>query len=463
MDPMKRLAPAVCALLLTAVLASCGGPPAPPSQRPDVVLITVDALRHDHLGVYGYGRGTSPAVDRFAAGALVVETAIAQAGYTVPSVSAILTGKLPIFAGMKHEPKPLDASNETLAEVLADAGYDTAGFVDNGLLNRLAGWDQGFAEFVCMDKDEAAEVTRLALEWLDRPHDRPIFLWVHVLDPHAPYKDRPAYYARYREASDTRTWIKSGEVDDDAVKWDAAGTRNAINLYDGEIAYMDDHVGRVLDRLAARPRAARTLVIFSADHGEAFMEHNHKSHGYDCFDENIRVPLIVRPPTASPAGKRLDALVRLIDLFPTVLDYAGLPPRTVQGQSLRPLFDGRPGWTERPALSQDSGGDFAVRDRRMKIIRREKTHDEVWFDLVDDPKELLPQPWSAVPSALSFEADNLLDVLDAYARAWGTDKGRSANALDPQTRAALESLGYVRRAEPAPPPSPAAGGDACGR
>ena len=364
----------------------------------------------------------------------------------MPSVASILTGKLPLFAGEKHEPLPLDPTNLTLAEVLSAAGYDAGAVVDNGLLNRSAGWDQGFARYVCIDRDEASETFRLAVEWLDRPRREPIFLWVHFLDPHSPYKDRPAYHERFREPADTRTWIKSAEVDDDKVPWDAAQTRNAVNLYDGEVEWTDRHVGLLLDRLLARPRAGRALIVFSADHGEEFLEHGHKSHGYDVYDENIRVPLIVRPPASAGATgtTRIAAQVRLIDLFPTILDYAGLPPRAVQGRSLRPLIERSPGWTEQPALSQASSGDFAARTGKAKLMFLHAGAAYRWLDLARDPREARPTSWDDVPAADRAEAARLKGLLDAYVAAFGMDKGQRWRAVDPATLDALKSLGYVR-------------------
>lgn len=442
-----RLASYLVVLLIALTSTGCDHL----ASRPDIVLVTVDALRADHLGAYGYARATSPRIDRLAAEGILFENAYAQASYTVPSVTAILTGNLPLYAGVKNEPVPFASKNESVAEALTGAGYDTAAFVDNGLLRWSAGWNQGFRTFRCVDRDDASELTDAALAWLNEERDRPFFLWVHYLDPHAPYKERRLYRESFREPADARTWIGAAEADDESVVWDAATARNAVNLYDGEIRYTDDHLGRLLDRLDRRERADRTVLILSADHGEAFLEHGDKSHGFTVYEETVRVPLIFRVPQARNVGlgtpRREDALVGLIDLFPTIVDYARVRPRKVQGQSLRPLLENREGWTERPVLMQAAHGDFGIRDRGGKLVYRGGDAGDgayVWYDLAADPGERNPMWMHRVPLDRSERLRRLASALDAYRWQWSKSRIGQVRKVDPQTKAALRALGYVR-------------------
>ena len=449
--------PAITILMLLALVLGCqrGGEGHPSesgenvrsARGPDIVLITVDALRPDHLGAYGYGRETSPRIDRLAAESVLFEIAVAQAGYTVPSVASFLTGMLPPFTGAKHQPEPFHPSNVSIAEVLAEAGYQTAAFIDNGLLSRLSGWNQGFGHFQCVDEDEASSIYRRAAGWLEQAPAGPFFLWIHFLDPHSPYKDRPAYYDQFRRPTDDRTWIRSAEVDDDSIHWNEDQTINAINLYDGEIRYVDRYIGMLLTRIRGLNRERGALLILTADHGEAFMEHGHKSHGYDVFDENIRVPLVINPPGSlepiPTERRRVRRLVRLLDLFPTILDYAGLPARSVHGQSLRPLIEGRDDWTERHAISQASSGDFSIRTSQVKVIRRFEDDAFFWIDLVNDPGETRLVAWSEIPDDRREEGERLRTSLAAYIRAWDASRPGEPSEIAPETLDALRSLGYV--------------------
>jgi len=414
------------------------------SPQPNIYLLTIDALRPDHLGIYGYDRPTSPKLDAFAARGVVFEQAITQASYTVPSVASLLTGNLPLFHGEKHSPVPFRDDNLTLAELLTSVGYDTAAFVDNGILNGMTGWDQGFAEYVCLDADEAQDLYKLVVSWMDRPRDRPFFLWTHFLDPHAPYKGRDAYRELFASPTDTRDWIKGDEVDNDAIRWNQQQTRNALNLYDGEIRYLDDYLGKIFSRLEKSGLLETTVVIVTADHGESFMEHGHKSHGFDTYEENIRVPLIVVYPGISNPGRRLPQMVRLIDLFPTIAALARTDPGKVQGQSLLPLLEGRPGWTEQYAVTQASSGDFSIRSSEGKLMRMFSDGSYLWLNLDRDPGEKNPVPIESLKGRDREKADRMWEALEGYIRAWQYSKPELPTKLDGETLEALRSLGYIR-------------------
>ncbi|MCP4658708.1 MAG: sulfatase-like hydrolase/transferase [bacterium] len=320
-------------------------PPAAASDpRPSVLLITLDTTRADHLGCYGYPKPVSENLDRLAAGATVFTRAIVQAAVTPVSHASIFTGLNPYSHGLRvmHglTENRLADSRVTLAEVLRDAGYETAAFVSAFPVTERFGLHQGFETFDAdflrdpperlvaddgsvntgRNQRSAAATSDRALRWLETAPE-PFFLWLHYFDPHDPVMTPP------------RAFVESfGPL--------PGGEREQLRaLYDIEIAYMDRHLGRVIDALERRGTLEEMVVVVIADHGEGLGDHDWWTHGI-LYQEQIRVPLIIRAP-GKPGGRRLDVLVRSIDVMPTVLELVGaeasLPP--VEGRSLVALLD----------------------------------------------------------------------------------------------------------------------------
>ncbi|OGD18661.1 MAG: hypothetical protein A2W03_08695 [Candidatus Aminicenantes bacterium RBG_16_63_16] len=297
-------------------------------QNPNanVLLLTLDTTRPDRLGAYGYSRAVTPEFDRLAGDGVLFLNAYSPVPLTLPSHASILTGTYPIYHGVRNNGKYLlQPQALTLAEILKSSGYGTAAFVSSFILDSRFGLDQGF-DYYGDRLADAAQVKNLESErradsvygdfeqWLRQYRGGRFFAWMHFFDPHFPY-DPPEPYR-----SDLRL----------------------PDPYDGEIAGMDAAIGKVIRLLEARNLLASTVVILAGDHGEAFGEHNENGHTIFCYEENIRVPLVVyRPPTLT-AGLEIADRVNLIDILPTVLDFIGLPiPKAVQGESLVPLVEGR--------------------------------------------------------------------------------------------------------------------------
>ena len=348
--------------MLTLTGASRSGPPAPIAPGPlNIMLMTIDAARWDHLGTYGYFRNTSPNIDRLADHALVFERAYAASNNTASSFPSLLTGRYPSSSPWSFDPGlgvdegwPFlrDEDNVTLPELLAPAGFTTLAVVRGAVVFRL-GLRQGFER--ATELDELTQgAAREALDWVG---DRRFFAWIHVDYPHEPY-----------EPNDL---VNFGETD--------------IDRYDGEIARADAELGRVLDLLDSRGLVERTIIVLTADHGEEFGEHGGRFHATTLHEEQIHVPLLLRIPGL--AAQRIARPVGLVDVVPTLLECAGLPiPPELDGLSL--LHEPPPGVTT--AYSELYDGTLRQRSivrENWKLIEEVEDHRRGLFDLSSDPAE----------------------------------------------------------------------------
>jgi len=347
----------------------------PRGRRPNVLFVSIDTLRADHLGCYGCPRPTSPSLDALAAKSVVFESAQSASSWTLPSLASLMTS-MPASA---HEcdriASRLDPSYPTLAEILRDSGYDTAFVASHVFLSAGYGLQQGFTHVdTRILQDESAitspAVTDWGVRWLENKaaahDDVPWFLWLHYFDPHAPYLVHEGISERF-------------------------GTESDLDRYDGEIAFTDGHLGRLFEAFERLGFAADTVVVVVADHGEEFGEHGNKGHGYDLHEEVVRVPLILRVPGTAP--RRVPDVVPTLDVLPTILELCGARPRRViEGRSLAPLLAGRPD-EAREALSEvrwQFGQDMkSLRQGPWKLIdsRRDKNAAELLFEKESDRAE----------------------------------------------------------------------------
>jgi arylsulfatase A-like enzyme len=337
---------------LAAAVFGCSreDPPSPPAApppkaaRPNVLLISLDTLRPDHLGCYGYGKPTSPNLDRFAKSALVFASCRAQAPWTLPSHMALFTSMLPTSNGVDNLNKVLPRAIPTLAELLSEEGYRTAALVNNGQMRKHWGFARGFATWREFPVDTPAgnceNLTREALAWLKSEQAKaPFFLFLHYYDTHDPYEaPKP-----YRERLGTTLTGKQAS----ALCWryrtpeanlaDKALLADLIAAYDAEIAWLDHELGKLLE--AVPPE---TLVVIFSDHGEAFEEHGWTLHGATLYEEETRVPLLIKLPDTKTKAAVLKEPVMLLDVAPTILARCGVRlPAGFQGTDLSPLWQGK--------------------------------------------------------------------------------------------------------------------------
>ncbi len=369
-------------VLLLGLATACSAAPVPPEH---VVLITVDTLRADRLGVYGDAAARTPQIDALAAGSLRFERAYAHASSTLPSLASLMTGLLPAQHGSTANVGALRPDVATLATLLGEHGFASAGFVGSYVLRPERGLARGFAHYTreygaresnrAQPENRAASLTDAAIAWLDaRPQQSPFLLWVHYQEPHGPYAPPAAPPAASAGPELPRSATQSGRGAIPRYQWLGHGRLAEYEArYAGEIAEVDRQLGRLLAALHQRGLFERSVVVFTADHGEAFGEEDlYCAHGEGLQEVLLRVPLLLRAPGLAP-GVRRDA-VRLIDVVPTVLALLGLPDVGLPGRSLLEEQG------DRPLVAQVS----ASGGRRWRSVR------EAGFELRegDDGSEL---------------------------------------------------------------------------
>jgi choline-sulfatase len=333
--------------------------------RPNVLLILVDTLRADKLGCYGSNLGATPCIDALAAEGVRFESSYAHAPWTTPAVASILTSLYPPehrAGGRLGKFSKLPESVRTLAECFRDAGYATAAVINVDFLTQTFGMTQGFehTDFETYPSNvtvrPAGRTTDAALTWLRQPRDQPFFLMVHYFDPHLVYAPPAEYRKRFAAPEDREDprWVFGTREQvvgyrRGVVHFDESTIRRAEKLYNGEVAYTDHEVGRLIDALGGLGLARSTIVVFTADHGEEFLDHGGFEHGHTLYNELVHVPLIFRYPERLPPGT-VATVVGHVDVAPTLCELAGVDPDpSFVGRSLLGLMFGDPG-RDRPIV-----------------------------------------------------------------------------------------------------------------
>jgi arylsulfatase A-like enzyme/tetratricopeptide (TPR) repeat protein len=403
-------------------------------ERPNVVLITLDTTRADHLGCYGDAEASTPVIDELAKGGVLFSQAASPAPLTQPSHCSIMTGFYPAYHGVRlNGVTALGQGQTTLAEVFSGQGYQTGAFIGAFVLDGRWGLNQGFLayddhfdmkKFKHLDlagtQRPGNEVMDAALHWLDGHKDRPFFTWIHLYDPHTPYDPPEPFRSQF------------------------AG-RGLAGLYDGEIAFADQQVGRVVSWLQAAGLEQHTIVVVVGDHGEGLGSHGEGNHGFFVYDYAVHVPFIIATPFEELRGVHVDTQVSLVDVFPTVLALAGIERKAgVQGRSLVPLMfrQGPPeevdAYSECLTASLQYGWSplRSLRSARYKFIQAPRPE---LYDLAADPGEAtnVYDKHPAMAAAMNRELERLAE-----------ETGRNAPApeaanLDRETMQRLAALGYV--------------------
>ncbi len=418
-------------------------------DKPDVIIVTMDTTRADHLACYGYPGVRTPVLDALAGRGALFEQCAAASPLTLPSHATIMTGMYPTYHGVRiNGNTAVSGAQTTLAEIFSGRGYETGAFIAAFVLDGRWGLNQGFGRYddsfdlkkykqldLGAVQKPGNEIMDSALAWLEEKKDRPFFAWIHLYDPHAPYEPPEPFFSEYRG-------------------------RGPAGLYDGEIAFMDAQIGRLVDWLASSGLDRKTVVVLVGDHGEGLGSHGEGTHGYFIYDYAVRVPFIVVTPFREFQGLRVSGQSRTADVFPTVLELAGIPsPGKVHGRSQVPAMFDPKGAPQAAAYSESMAPNIqygwsplhALRTPAYKFIDAPRPE---LYDLVRDPGEEKDVQNKLPDRAFSMkrELDGLMTETSA-----GAPTPQAAD-LDKETVERLAALGYV--GSPVPAKTAAAKGQA---
>ena len=456
-----------CAALLILALSVCPRHVIPSQDRipQGIILISIDTLRADHLGIYGYHRDTSPQIDALAKESIVFENAVVQSPWTLPSHMSIMTSLYPASHGVLKRNNYLADEHVTLAELLREKGYTTAAFADGAFMKGVYGFKQGFDIY---DGDTTIGIEHIlpkAQQWLEENKASPFFLFIHCYDVHDPYAPPPPYDTIFHDFTYTGNFIPTTK-NLQTVAWEGMEVkdedlRHIEALYDGGIRYTDEKIGEFLSYLQAAGLKENTLIIITSDHGEEFQEHGSFLHWQIYSRPNLHVPLIMHIPGYPRKEIRIEELVQSIDILPTILDSARLPPHpSAQGRSLLPLakrnstFLRRSLWRLFRPFSNDEKVAFAehtkTRGERKQYYSLITDDYQIIYSILPPSVELyhLKEDPLAQKNIAKDHADTkqkfFLQLEEVYAL---MPKYKAATfILDEQTRAQLEALGYTEDA-----------------
>ncbi len=417
------------------------------------VLISIDTLRRDHLSLYGYPRRTTPGLEALAREAVVFEDAVSTSSWTLPAHASLLTSTAPSVHGATSSKVGLSPSFPRLPRLLRDAGYFTQAMTTHVYLSKEYGFGEGFDRHLYLPETRAEEVTDQAIHFLEARGDSDFFLFLHYYDPHWHY-DPPAPYDRVfdptYQGEATGIWWDFKDLEPDSIN--PPDLHHIQALYDGEILYTDRQLERLFQEMKRLEVFENALVVVTSDHGEEFLDHGQWEHQKTLYEEQLRVPLMMKLPGGEMASRRVSGQVSLVDVAPTMLEVLALPaPPTFEGRSLLGAARGgdresdgaaREAWAEtehtvdgsrKIAVRRGSAGEKAIFSVREKGVEIEL------FDLGRDPRETERLDVQGSREAL----ERRLAVYLAEADARRGEKARPEVTLAPEELERLRSLGYI--------------------
>jgi len=424
------------------------------SNQPNVILLSIDTLRNDHLGLYGYGKPTSPFLDRFASESVVFQRAVAQAPETLPSHMAIMTSLFPGVHRMVKASPPgrLSAKWPIWSQIMKSIGYQTAGFTSGAEVSPIYGFNRGME--VYSSKWERSEIAfnKKSVRWIARTMGHPFFLFLHTYDVHTPYEPPPPYDTMFG-STEFKSRDEGAKKGMDALK--RFNRNQKVALYDGEIRYVDSQIQQFMNRLKDLDVYDDSLIIITSDHGEEFMEHGQLArHGLTLYNELLFVPLIIKFPHGKWGGTVINDPVESVDIMPTVLDFLETPgPKHVQGISLlntiknggslvTPAAKKRSVFSER--LIQGSELEVSVQTLTEKYYHRVVQSDE-FYDISKDPLE--QKNISGTRKNSEFIFQNRIKIFKRKNKNLYSLSSGPSDAIQPEmdkeTEDQLRALGYL--------------------
>lgn len=441
---------------------------------PNVLLISIDSLRADHLSCYGYPRLTSPNIDTLAREGTLFEDARSASSWTIPSHMTMLTALRPEVHGVDRLGRRLAPDQPTLASRLRDAGYRTAAFVTGPTLHRDFGFGQGFDEYVntmefgpsdfgerggpvmsldVMERSHhikgVAAVSELAQQWITHQQHSPFFLFLHLWDAHYDYTPPPPYDTKfdgdYHGAFDFTDLEHNAAIN---ASMPEAEKARLVALYDGEIAAIDAAVGRIMDTLERAGMLEHTLVVLTSDHGEEFFEHGGKGHVLTLYDEVTHVPLIFRYPAKVPSGRRVAGVFGAAHLMPTILGFVGIDldgdeEERDESDVVAGAAPPDHGWAFSEVSFQRKDPLYLISTDKEELLGGPPAGNLVVYDSHADPREMHPRPPNDDETRYFVER-----VEEAVGHSPWQVAAASHTTAEPvhvneQTQQALRALGYV--------------------
>ncbi len=426
------------------------------SRPANIILITPDALRSDHLSCYGYKRETSPNIDRLAREGAMFTQAISHASWTIPSFPSIMTSTYQNFHHIYDFGDDLDPSIYTMAQIMHDNDYYTSAICEHGGPvdeYSMPYIKKGFDIFLYESKDK---VSQSVIKWLEKNQYKKFFLWIYYLDPHIPYT-APSPYDRmfdFGVNSDIRhvpiasealpDYVGAGVIPRVVAKDGITDVNFYISQYDGEIGFVDEQIGSLLKKLKELELDKKTLIILTSDHGELLGEHDHYFEHIGLYDEVLRVPLIIKYPEVIPRGKVVTNQLQSVDILPTILDVLNIRRNRypqIQGISALPLIFAKDDREFPYAFSVETNADrrklaYAVRTKKWKLVQYGDSCQ--LYNLAKDPGEL---------NNIADEEKEQFQLLKKVLEEWKSKArpySRIPRAIDDETKDKLRSLGYLQ-------------------
>jgi len=472
---------AVLAGLLLCVFISlaCTSSENTENAKDSVILVTVDTLGAGHVGCYGASENRTPAIDALAARGVRFSAAVSQSSWTLPSLASLMTSRYPGQLGLKKKKNRLPSSVPLLSTIMGQAGYRTAAVVTNPYLAPVFGFNRDFDEYLILPPEavkegkpmkiprgtffvvaNAEEVTRAAVEWLNKHGEEKYFLWIHYMDPHVPYASLKtgsvdlAGPIRKKVAAYLKNPVIFHERGkDDPIELTLEEKEAVRKLYREDIVFFDRHFGKLLDTVREKMESGRLLLVFASDHGEEFWEHGGFEHGHTLYDELLMVPLIIACPGKLPVNHVVKSQVGLIDIIPTILDLCSIePPAGITGKNLVELI--HMDTAKRPAFSEGIlwGDELkSLRTEAYKLIYDPEAGDVTAYDLRIDPGERHPISGAENPAIENLHDRLLRMIADHEEDASRVIKSSGTVPLESleetETGERLQALGYILEEE----------------
>jgi len=392
-------------------------------DSPNVILISIETTRADHLGCYGYKRMTSPVIDNLAGEGAMFLNMHVQRGETWPSLTSMMTSLYPVNHGVRHNGHMLPPSKISLAEILKNNKYRCGAFLTNAVYAKWRGFDHKFAN--AEESEDDVKATQKAIEWLKDQHDKKLFLWIHYWQPHRPYQP-PLPYDRIFDPDYTGRLDGSNyqmnEITLKKLDLDDADLNHIISLYDGSILFIDDQIKLLFQTLDDLGIKENSIIIVTADHGEDLYQHNYYFyHSGSVYSSSLRIPFIIKLPDQRMENKKIEEIVQGIDIAPTILDLLDISiPEHFEGQTLKSLI-----LSESPVTG--SGVAYSEWGNKILTIRTDR------YRYVYNPTGFHPHPIAEVPEiAYPIDEEELYDVM--------ADPLESANRVSEKSQIAQDLL-----------------------